>query len=71
MKARRLLAVLEREPLGYREVRRRGSHRILAAPGRPGLLFAFHDGTTLPGGVVRAILVDRVGLDETTARGLL
>lgn len=33
MKAKALLAVLMREPLGYRVTRQRGSHRTLCAPG--------------------------------------
>jgi len=35
MKAKRLLAVLERAPLNYRVSRQSGSHRRLEAPGRP------------------------------------
>lgn len=71
MKAKQLLAVLMREPLGYRIVRQRGSHRTLAAPGRPRILFASHDRHTLPPGRVRKILVDQVGLDEQEALDLL
>ncbi|HET6447737.1 MAG TPA: hypothetical protein VFG31_01410 [Conexibacter sp.] len=43
MKARRLLAILIREPLNYRVVRQTGSHRTLRAQGRPRVLFAWHD----------------------------
>ncbi len=57
MKARQLLAVLMREPLGYRVVRQRGSHRILAVPGRRRLLYAFHDRPDISLGVVRDVLV--------------
>jgi predicted RNA binding protein YcfA (HicA-like mRNA interferase family) len=71
MKARRLLAVLERQPLGYEVVRRSGSHRRMQAPDRPPLTFAFHDGATIPGGLVRKILIKDVGLDEKEARKLL
>ena len=71
MKARRLLAVLMREPLGYRVVRQSGSHRTLAAAGRPRILFASHDRHTLPPGRVRKILVDDVGLEEQEALDLL
>jgi hypothetical protein len=35
------------------------------------LTFAFHDGATIPGGLVRKILVRDVGLDEEEARKLL
>lgn len=71
MKAKRLLAVLERQPLNYEVVRRSGSHRRMEAPGHPPLTFAFHDKTTIPAGLVHKILVRDVGLDEEDARKLL
>jgi predicted RNA binding protein YcfA (HicA-like mRNA interferase family) len=71
MKARRLLAILMREPLGYRVVRQTGSHRTLTAPGRPRVLFAWHDKQTLPPGLVRKVLIRDVRLDEHEARRLL
>jgi predicted RNA binding protein YcfA (HicA-like mRNA interferase family) len=71
MKARRLLAVLEREPLNYRVVRRVGSHRRMKAPHHPPLTFAFHDRATIPPKGVRKTLLDEVGLSETQARKLL
>jgi predicted RNA binding protein YcfA (HicA-like mRNA interferase family) len=71
MKAKRLLAVLEREPLGYEVARQSGSHRRMRSPDHPPLTFAFHDGATIPGGLVRKILVRDVGLDEEEARKLL
>lgn len=71
MKARRLLAILMREPLNYEIVRQRGSHRILAAPGRRRFVFAFHDRENLPGGLVRSVLVKDVGLEEEEALDLL
>jgi len=71
MKAKRLLAVLERQPLGYRVVRQSGSHRRLKSPGRPSFTFAFHDGATLSAGLVRQILTKDVGLAEYEARKLL
>ena len=71
MKARDLLAVLAREPLGYEIVRQRGSHRRLKAPGRPPLTFAFHDRATVGPGVVRKILCRDVGLGEDEAVKLL
>lgn len=71
MKAKALLAVLYREPLRYREVRRKGSHRILQAEGLPQILFSYHDGATVPPGVVRKYLVKVVGLDEAEALDLL
>ena len=71
MKARGLLAVLQREPLSYEIVRRRGSHRRRRAPGRPPLTFAFHDRATVSPGVVRKILCRDVGLAEEEALKLL
>jgi predicted RNA binding protein YcfA (HicA-like mRNA interferase family) len=71
MKARRLLAVLEREPLNYRIIRQSGSHRRMKAPGRPSLTFAFHDKATIPSTQVRKVLVKDVGLAEDEARKLL
>ncbi len=49
MKARDLLAMLMREPLGYEIVPHRGSNRRLEAPGPPSLTFAFHDRVTKVG----------------------
>lgn len=71
MKARRLLAVLEREPLNYRVLRQSGSHRRMKAPGRPSLTFAFHDKATIPSAQVRKVLIKHVGLAEDEARKLL
>jgi len=39
--ARRVLAALLR--IGWREKRRRGSHRVLARDGFPDVVFGFHD----------------------------
>lgn len=71
IKAKRLLAVLEREPLNYRVSRQSRSHRRMEAPGRPPLTFAFHDSATVPSGLVRKVLVRDVGLAEDEARKLL
>jgi len=71
LKAKQLLKVLEAEPLGYRVVRQTGSHRTLEAPGRPKLTFAFHDRATIAPGLIRQILVRRVGLAEEDALRLL
>lgn len=48
MKAKRLLAMLEREPLNYRISRQSGSHRRMEAQERPPLTFAFHGKATVP-----------------------
>lgn len=71
MKAKRLLAILERKPLAYRAVRQTGSHRRLEARNWPPLTFAFHDNASIPSGLVRKILVRDVGLAEDEARKLL
>lgn len=71
MKAKRLLAILERKPLGYRVVRRSGSHRRMEAPGWPPFTFAFHDKATIPASLVRTILTKKIGLAEDEARKLL
>lgn len=69
--ARQFLAVLTREPLGYQIARQRGSHRHLRAEGRPDLLFSFHDGDTVPPGLVRKYLVKQIGLTDDVALDLL
>jgi len=71
MKARRLLAILMREPLNYRVVRQTGSHRTLHAPGRPPVTFGFHDSRTVRPSTVRKILCRQVGLEPDEARRLL
>ena len=43
----------------------------MKAPGLPAITFSFHDGATIPGGMVRTILVKQVGLDEEQARRLI
>ena len=71
MKAKRLLWVLMREPLNYRIVRQRGSHRTLKAPGRPTVTFAYHDRKEVRPRDVRKMLVNQVGLEEAEALDLL
>lgn len=71
MKAKALLAILTRDPLGYRIARQRGSHRLLRAPGRPEVRFAWHDRHTLAPGEVRSVLTRYVGLDRRDALDLL
>jgi predicted RNA binding protein YcfA (HicA-like mRNA interferase family) len=43
VKAKKLLRVLQAQPLAYRVVRQKGSHRKLEAPNHPPITFAFHD----------------------------
>jgi len=71
VKARKLLRILQREPLNYRVTRQAGSHRRLVAPNHPPITWGFHDRRTLSPGEVRDILVKDVGLDEETALHLL
>ena len=69
MKSSDLLRILAY--LGYIEDRRAGSHRRLKANGRPDLTVAFHDGQTVPPGLVRKILAKDVGLSEVESREIL
>jgi predicted RNA binding protein YcfA (HicA-like mRNA interferase family) len=63
LKAKKMLAILQREPLGYEIKRQKGSHRKLESRnGYPPLGFSFHDRVTIPPGLVRKILVQDVGL---------
>lgn len=72
LKAQQLLAILRREPLGYEIVRQKGSHRRLRSRnGHPDVGFSFHDGITIPPGLVKKVLVADVGLSEDEARKLL
>lgn len=71
IKAKKLLAVLERRPLNYQVVRQTGSHRWLRSPVYPSLTFAFHDNVTVPPWTVRKILLRDVGLAEDEALELL
>ena len=71
LKARRLLRVLQAEPLGYRVVRQRGSHRKLEAPNHPSIVFSFHDSQTIRPSTVKDILCNQAGLAEQEALALL
>jgi predicted RNA binding protein YcfA (HicA-like mRNA interferase family) len=57
--ARRVLAALQR--IGWRIVRQRGSHRVLARDGWPAFVFAFHDGEEI-GPVMLARIARHTGL---------
>jgi predicted RNA binding protein YcfA (HicA-like mRNA interferase family) len=71
LKARALFRILSREPLSYKVLRRNGSHRTLISETYPQLTFAFHDGDTVPPGLVRKILTKDVGLSDDEAVALL
>ena len=71
MKARELLNILLRKPLKYRIIRIRGSHRTLISPGRPRILYSYHDSEELSGHKVGKILVNGVGLSESEALEIL
>jgi predicted RNA binding protein YcfA (HicA-like mRNA interferase family) len=68
-------ATLARDPdaraAQLRIVRQSGSHRTLRAPGRPTVVFAFHDRQTIRPRTVRDILCRQVGLEAEQARRLL
>jgi predicted RNA binding protein YcfA (HicA-like mRNA interferase family) len=68
-RGRELLAAVKR--LGYTVTRQRGSHRTMDAPGRPRLLFSFHDNAEVPPGLVKKVLVSDIGLDEAAALDIL
>jgi len=72
MKAQKLMSVLARRPLEYRVDRQNGSHKWLKSPnGYNDLEFAFHDGQSIPPGLVRKVLVKDMGLSEEDAIELL
>lgn len=72
LKGSQLLAILQREPLGYVVDKQRGSHRLMSSKARGNTLkFSFHEGATVGAGAVRKVLVDDVGLTEAEARLLL
>ncbi|WP_420626869.1 type II toxin-antitoxin system HicA family toxin [Candidatus Poriferisodalis sp.] len=69
LKAREVLRLLKQ--IGYQEIRRKGSHRKLAAEGRLPIGFAFHDGVEVPPHQLRRMLVDRAGLTSAEISDLL
>jgi predicted RNA binding protein YcfA (HicA-like mRNA interferase family) len=60
LKAKKLLRVLQAEPLGYRIVRQKGSHRKMEAPSRPTVVFAFHDKQKMPSRYSENAMIVRV-----------
>jgi predicted RNA binding protein YcfA (HicA-like mRNA interferase family) len=71
LKAKRLLTVLQAEPLRYRIVRQKGSHRKLEAPDHPPIIFSFHNSQTIRPSTVKDTLCNQIGLSEQQARALL
>lgn len=72
LKAKQVLAVLMRGPLGYEVVRQNGSHRKLESPnGYPPIGFSAHDGATVAPRAVKDLFVSKVGLSEDEALSLL
>lgn len=71
LKAKKLLRVLQAEPLGYQIVRQKGSHRKMEAQRHPTIIFAFHDSQTIRPSTVKDILCNQVGLAEQDALALL
>lgn len=72
LKARQLLHILEHS--GYRPRPGRGkptSHRKLDCPGRPTIVFAFHDKVTIRANTVRDVLCKQACLDEHEVKELL
>ncbi|HEX3392668.1 MAG TPA: type II toxin-antitoxin system HicA family toxin [Solirubrobacteraceae bacterium] len=71
LKAKKLMRVLQAQPLGYEIVRQKGSHRKLAAPNHPTITFSFHDNQTIRPSTVKDILCNQLGLVEQDALALL
>jgi predicted RNA binding protein YcfA (HicA-like mRNA interferase family) len=70
MDANKLLRILLREPLAYRVVRQKGSHRTLvSANGYPKILYSYH--REVGGSSVRDVLVRQVGLTVDEALAIL
>ena len=69
LKAREVRGLLAK--IGYEEKRRRGSHRMLAAPNRLPIVFAFHDGVEVPPQALRHMLTNRAGLTDQEIQDLL
>ena len=68
-KASEMMRILK--GLGYVTKRQNGSHRHMECEGRGKVLFSYHDGATIPPGVVRKLLTTTVGLSEQEAAELL
>jgi len=72
LKARKLLAILQRKPLSYSVHRQKGSHRIMrSASGYPEINFSGHEADTIGPRLVKKILCEDVGLGEAEARKLI
>ena len=69
LKARAVLRLLSK--VGYEEVRRSGSHRILTAERRSRIVFAFHDGADVPPQALRHLLTNLAGLTDKEIQELL
>ena len=69
LKARKVLQLLTR--IGYQEQRRSGSHRVLTAPGRRTIVFAFHEGSEVPPAALRHMLTNRAQLTDQEIEALL
>jgi predicted RNA binding protein YcfA (HicA-like mRNA interferase family) len=69
MKAADLYRILR--SLGYETDRVNGSHKRMKAGKHPPLTFAFHDGQTIPPGLVKKILTKDIGLSEEEIRNIL
>ena len=61
------MRVLKRKPLKYRVV----AQELESETGYPPIDFVFHDRVTVPPGLVRQMLVKRVGLSQSEALKLL
>lgn len=72
LKAKKLMKVLQRKPLCYEVVSQEGSHcKLQSKTGYPPIDFVHHDKDEVPPGLVRQMLVKRVGLTEKEALELI
>jgi predicted RNA binding protein YcfA (HicA-like mRNA interferase family) len=62
---------VQAEPLSYRVVRQKGSHRKMESPNHPPISFSFHDRQTIRPSTVKDILCNQIGLAEQDALALL
>lgn len=69
LKAREVRKLLAK--IGYKEVRRHGSHRILVATDRLRIVFSFHDNVEVPPKALRHMLANRAGLTDEEIQELL
>ncbi|GAA3697953.1 hypothetical protein GCM10022377_08570 [Zhihengliuella alba] len=67
MDAKKLRRIVE--GLGYRSTGKgKGSHDVMSCEGRPQIVFAFHAGKEIAGGLVKQYLMRQIGLTRDEAK---